>query len=247
MSKSIAVLGAGPGLGQAVAGRFAAEGYDVVVVARRREPLERIAEELHDRGRVHIICADLADPASVPALVDQVRAAVGVIDVLYYAPTPDGGFVPAADLTSEQAATFMPLTFYTLVELVHEFLPGMVERGGGAILTAQGASSTFGQPNRSGPGPAQAAQRNYLQSLHAELDDKGVHVGMLYVGAVIENSAFHTWISQDPTGAEAWGPTVHPDVLADLLWTMQLEGGEAEVQFPLPSAGAEAPVSRPTH
>jgi short-subunit dehydrogenase len=233
MSKSIAVLGAGPGLGQAVAGRFAAEGYDVVVVARRREPLERIAQELHGRGRVHIICADLADPAGVPALVDHVRAAVGEIDVLYYAPTPDGGFVPAADLTSEQAATFMPLTFYTLVELVHELLPGMVERGSGAILTAQGASSTLGQPNRSGPGPAQAAQRNYLQSLHAELDDKGVYVGMLYVGAIIENSAFHTWISQDPTGTEAWGPTVHPDVLADLLWTMQRDGGEAEVPFPL--------------
>lgn len=247
MSKSIAVLGAGPGLGRAVAGRFAAEGYNVVVVARRREPLDRLAHELGDSGRVHVMCADLADPAGVPGLAAQLRAAVGHLDVLYYAPTPDGGFVPAADLTSEQAATFMPLTFYTLVELVQQFLPGMVERGGGAILTAQGASSMLGQPNRSGPGPAQAAQRNYLQSLHAELADKGVYVGMLYLGAIIENSAFHSWISQDPTGAEAWGPTVHPDVLADLLWTMQRDGGEAEVQFPPPSTGAEDSAESSTH
>jgi hypothetical protein len=41
----------------------------------------------------------------------------------------------------------------------------------------------------SGPSPAQAAQRNYLQAVHAEVAEKGV--GMLYIGAAIKNSAFH--------------------------------------------------------
>ena len=86
----------------------------------------------------------------------------------------------------------MPLVFYSLVALVQEFLPHMLEQGDGAILTAQGASTVHGLPNMSGPGPAQAAQRNYLQSLHTEVADKGVYVGMLYVGAIIEDSAFHT-------------------------------------------------------
>lgn len=83
----------------------------------------------------------------------------------------------------------MPLIFYSLLPLVQEFLPHMLERGDGAILTAQGASTVVGLPNLGGPGPAQAAQRNYLQSRHAEVADRGVYVGMLYVGAVIENSA----------------------------------------------------------
>jgi short-subunit dehydrogenase len=246
MSKSIAVFGAGPGLGQAVARRYAAEGYDVVLVARRREALERLARDLPSTA-THRIVADLSDPAGVPALVAQVRAAVGPPDVLYYAPTPDAGFVPAAELTAEGAAAFMPLALYTFVELVRELLPDLLSRGGGAVLTVQGASSTHGQPHRSGPGPAQAAQRNYLQSLHGELVDKGVYVGMLYVGAIIENSAFHAWVSRDPAGADAWGPTVHPDVLADLLWRMHREGGEAEVRFPPPSTGAEDPAESSTH
>lgn len=72
----------------------------------------------------------------------------------------------------------MPLTFYSLLPLVREFLPHMLEQGDGAILTAQGASTVHGLRNMSGPGPAQAAQRNYLQSLRAEVADKGVYVGM---------------------------------------------------------------------
>ena len=50
MTKSIAVLGAGPGLGQAVAHRYAREGYAVAVVARRQEPLDRLAGQLTRDG-----------------------------------------------------------------------------------------------------------------------------------------------------------------------------------------------------
>lgn len=235
MSKSIAVFGAGPGLGQAVAHRYAGEGYDVVLVARRRDPLESLAKELAGgAGSVHVIDADLADTAAVPALAEQVRAQVGHLDVLYYAPTPDGGFVPAAELTARRARDYLPLAFYTLVDLVTEFLPGMLERGDGAVLTAQGASSLRGLPAMSGPGPAQAAQRNYLQSLHAEVADKGVYVGMLYVGAAIEHSAFHAEMERAKAAGEpVWEmPVVDPARLADLLWTMHAEREQAEVTYP---------------
>jgi short-subunit dehydrogenase len=234
MSKAIAVFGAGPGLGQAVARRYAGEGYEVVLVARRRERLERLAEDLAGAaGAVHVISADLSDAAAVPALAEQVRTRVGHLDALYYAPTPDGDFVPAADLTAALARDFMPLALYTLLDLVQQFLPGMLERGDGAILTAQGASTVRGQPNLSGPGPAQAAQRNYLQSLHAEVAGKGIYVGMLYIGAIIESSAFHTWTTTlDGGGARDWGPTVSPAQLADLLWNMHNAKGPAEASYP---------------
>ncbi len=233
MSRAIAVFGAGPGLGRAVARRYAADGYDVVLVARRPEPLERLADDLRGGGaRVHTLAADLSDPTAIPALAEQVRTGVGEIDVLYYAPTPDGGFLAAADLTASQAQGFMPLTFYSLLDLVGQFLPSMLLRGDGAVLTAQGASSVRGLPNLSGPGPAQAAQRNYLQSLHAEMQDKGIYVGALYVGAVIERSAFHTWTTTTEAGARDWGPTVDPDDLADLLWNLHDSKGPAEAGYP---------------
>jgi short-subunit dehydrogenase len=111
----------------------------------------------------------------------------------------------------------------------------MLEQGDGAVLTAQGASTVHGLPNMSGPGPAQAAQRNYLQSLHTEVADKGVYVGMLYVGAIIEDSAFHAWLQNaKATGAETrdWGPTVAPARLADLLRDMHTTKAEPEAIYP---------------
>ena len=238
MPKSIAVFGAGPGLGHAVARRYAQAGYDVVLVARRREPLELLARELtetHPSATTHVITADLSDTDAIPALAERIRAEVGHLNALYYAPTPEDGFFPAADLTPQRAQAFMPLVFYSMVALVQEFLPHMLEQGDGAILTAQGASTVHGLPNMSGPGPAQAAQRNYLQSLHAEVAGQGVYIGMLYVGAIIEDSAFHSWLQNaKATGAETrdWGPTVTPARLADLLWDMHNARADPEAIYP---------------
>lgn len=234
-AKSIAVFGAGPGLGQAIAHRYARDGYTVVLVARRSPPLEALAKDLASMGATpHIITADLADTDAVPALAEQIRARVGNLDAFYYAPTPEGGFIPAANFTAQQAKRFMPLTFYTLLALVQEFLPYMLEQGAGAILTAQGASSVRGLPNMSGPGPAQAAQRNYLQSLHVEVASKGVYVGMLYIGVAIEKSAFHTEMEEaKAAGQPVWEmPIVDSAHLADLLWNMHQAKKQAEAFYP---------------
>jgi short-subunit dehydrogenase len=235
MPKSIAVFGAGPGLGQAVARRYAQEGYDVVLVARRRQTLEVFAQELTGTGAsAHVITADLADTGAAPELAERVRAVTGEIDALYYAPTPDQGFVSAAELTPQRAQDFMPLVFYSLLALVQQFLPPMIEQHSGAILTAQGASTVHGLPHMSGPGPAQAAQRNYLQSLQTEVADKGVYIGMLYIGALIENSVFHAQTEEAKaagTGRD-WGPTVNPDYLADVLWEMHRTKSPTETKYP---------------
>ena len=84
------------------------------------------------------------------------------------------------------------------------------------------------------PSPAQAAQRNYLQALHAEVAGKGVYVGMLYIGAAIKNSAFHTEMEKaKAAGDPVWEmPTVDPEHLADLLWTMHGTKGQREAIYP---------------
>jgi short-subunit dehydrogenase len=235
VSRSIAVFGAGPGLGQAVARRYAREGYAVTLVGRRAEPLERLAQELTGAGATaHVITADLSDTGATARLAARIRAQPGQLDAFYYAPTPDTGFVSAADLTPEHAESFMPLIFYTMLALVQEFLPHMLEQGDGAILTAQGGSTVRGLPNMSGPSPAQAAQRNYLQALHAEVAEKGVYVGMLYIGAAITNSAFHTELEKARAAGEpVWEmPTVDPEHLAGLLWTMHSTKGQREAVYP---------------
>lgn len=235
MSKSIAVFGVGPGLGQAVAHRYAREGYAVVLVARRQEPLDLLAQDLTSAGATaHVITADLSNTGATPRLAAQIRAKAGHLDALYYAPTPDTGFVSAANLSPQHAQNVMPLIFYTMLALVQEFLPHMLAQGDGAILTAQGGSTVQGLPHMSGPSPAQAAQRNYLQALHAEVAEHGVYVGMLYIGAAIAHSAFHTAREAAlAAGDPVWEmPTVAPAHLADLLWIMHHTRGQAEAIYP---------------
>ena len=179
-------------------------------------------------------CWELWHAGATPRLAGQIRAKAGNPDAFYYAPTPDTGFVSAANLTPQHAQNFMPLIFYTMLALVQEFLPHMLEQGDGAISTAQGGSTVQGLPDMSGPSPAQAAQRNYLQALHAEVAGKGVYVGMLYIGAAIKNSAFHAEMENaEAAGDPVWEmPAVDPGHLAGLLWTMHGTKGQREVIYP---------------
>jgi short-subunit dehydrogenase len=204
-------------------------------VGRRFEPLDRLARDLTSAGATaHVITADLADTSATPRLAGQIRAQAGNPDAIYYAPAPATGFVSAASLTPQHASQFMPLIFYTMLALVQEFLPHMLKQGDGAILTAQGGSTVQGLPNMSGPSPAQAAQRNYLQALHAEVGGQGVYVGMLYIGAAIKNSAFHDELqAAKAAGNPVWDmPTVDPEHLASLLWTMHATTRQPEVIYP---------------
>ncbi len=231
---SIAVFGVGPGLGQAVAHRYAKQGWQVVLVARHTDRLDALAEELTDAGgTAHAIAADLAEPDAIPALAERIRATVGHLDAFYYGVSA-GGFVSATDLTPAHFRTFVPLGMDALISLVREFLPGMLAKGDGAILSAQGASGMRGIPHLSGPGPALAAQRNYLQSLQAEVTDRGVYIGRLYIGAAIVGSAWHA----EQEAARARGelayevPTVEPALLAETLWTMHTKRSESEAAHP---------------
>jgi short-subunit dehydrogenase len=233
MSKSIAVIGAGPGLGQAVAHRYGREGYAVAVVARRREPLDRLVEELAGAGvQAHAIAADVADLGAIPALAARLRATIGDPGVLYYGAAANG-FVPVLDLTPDLVRDLMTLGVQAPLALIRQFLPAMIDRGEGTILSAQGASALHGNPAIAG-GVTLAAQRNLLQALHAAVAGRGVYVGGLYIGAAIENTPFHARMeAARAAGAPVPGiPSVPPARLADLLWSMQHTSRPAEATYP---------------
>jgi short-subunit dehydrogenase len=233
MPPSIVVFGAGPGLGRAVARRYARAGYTVVLVARRQAWLKELAADLASNGATaHVCTADLSDTDAVPPLAGQIRGAVGDPDALYYGVSA-GGFIPVAALTPERARALMPLALYSLLALVQEFLPAMLERGDGAILSAQGASAVRGMPHIAG-GFALAAQRNYLQSLHAAVADRGIYVGGLYIGAAIKHTPFYEHRQAEMAAGTPVPdmPEVDPDDLADLLWTMHSTKSQPEAAYP---------------
>ncbi|HVY60297.1 MAG TPA: SDR family NAD(P)-dependent oxidoreductase, partial [Planctomycetota bacterium] len=81
----IAVLGSGPGLGAAIARRFAREGFAVALMARREEALRPIQAEIEGAGgRAIALAADATDPRSVHAAFARIREALGPADVLVY-------------------------------------------------------------------------------------------------------------------------------------------------------------------
>jgi short-subunit dehydrogenase len=234
--QSIAVFGAGPGVGRAVAHRYGRAGYDVVLVARRQARLDQFAGELAAHGiTAHVVTADLSETDHVPALAERIRAKVGDPTAVYYGPTAaDPEFTAAVDLRSEQLRDLMPITLHTLLALVREFLPAMLERGDGAILSAQGAAAVQGRPHMSGWPPLLAAQRNYLQSLAAEVADQGVYVGMLYIGARILGTAFEARFQAAAAAGQPMPdmPAADPAELAELLWTMHTDRKPREMVVP---------------
>lgn len=224
VSKSLVVFGAGPALGRAVAHRYAREGYSTALVARRAQPLKELAGELTSMGGIaYPIAFDLSDTDAVPRLAEQIRHDIGDPDTIYYGPSGRGASPAPSALIPGDLQPFMGIALYTLVALVHEFLPSMIEQSKGAVLVATGASAIQGTPGFSVAGPALAAQRNYLQSLELEMNGRGVYVGRLYIGATIRHSAWHARLeAEEKAGrpARARGPLVDPAQLADLLWSM---------------------------
>ncbi|MCZ9343039.1 SDR family NAD(P)-dependent oxidoreductase, partial [Streptomyces sp. TRM76130] len=86
---TIAIVGAGPQLGRSIGRRFAAEGFDVALLARNRTRLQAVADDLADTGvRVEVFPADVTDRPALHAALTAAEERLGPIDVLEYSPAP---------------------------------------------------------------------------------------------------------------------------------------------------------------
>lgn len=235
MSKVIALFGAGSGLGTAVARRFGQEGYSVALVARRRGPLDALASTLRSEGiKTTVFPADLSHPDAVADLISEIRHKLGHIDGVCYSPATTEAFLPASEMTVTMMRERTELLFHGLVAVVNEVLPEMRKRGSGAILAGFGGTAALGLPYMSGPAPAQAAARNYLFSLHGEVADLGIHVGIVTISGVITGSGYHHTIvaEEHDAPADLSIPIVEAADLANQLWQTANGLGKLEVAFP---------------
>jgi short-subunit dehydrogenase len=149
-------------------------------------------------------------------------------------PVSTNSFVPATELTADVMQSFLNLHLLTPIEIVRQVLPSMIEKRHGAILMTLGSSAVHPSSFMTGVGPAMAAVRNYVRSLHGEVADKGIYVGTLLVGALILGSAWHRQLSSGESGVPAGVASVDPDLLASVLWDMFSRRDRIEAMLPVP-------------
>lgn len=184
------ITGASAGIGTELARVFAAEGYDLVLTARRRERLDLLAREVEKRHgvRVHVLAEDLADPAA-PQRIERTLTAQGIrVDVL----VNNAGYglgAPFTRTTWPQQADFLEVLLRSVVQMTHLFLPGMVERGWGRILNVSSVAAYA--PERPGDlyAPVKTFVVRFSKSVAREVSGAGVHVTALCPGFTY--SEFH--------------------------------------------------------
>jgi short-subunit dehydrogenase len=189
------VTGASSGIGAAFARKLGQEGFDLIVVARRRERLEALAKELHrDAGvAVEVVAADLTDS-------DQLRQLEGLVaegdalDLLVNN-AGFGGYMPFVELDPDIAEALIRVHVLGLTRLTRAALPRMVETGRGAIINVASLLAFTGSmpprplPHRATYASAKAFMVTFTQALANELDQTGVRLQVLCPGLV--RTEFH--------------------------------------------------------
>jgi NADP-dependent 3-hydroxy acid dehydrogenase YdfG len=193
MPSSIVIVGAGPNLGAAVARRFGREGLAVGLVARNDEKLAALAAELGADGitAAHA-AADIRDAAALSTAIASLAERLGPIEVLEYSPLPAPQFMkPILETSVDDVRGPLEFSVLGAVAAVTTVVGPMVDRGSGTILFTTGGAAINPYPARAGVGISFAAEVAYARMLHAELADRGIHVGHTAIAGRIAPGADH--------------------------------------------------------
>lgn len=208
---TIAIVGAGPGLGLSIAKTFGANGFSVALLSRTQEKLDALATELNEAGiEAAGFAADVTDPASITAAFDLVEGRFGAVDVLEYSPAPHAPAPGASNPGPLEAsrANIQPQIDYYLyggIAATDQVLPAMIERDSGTILYTTGGTS---KDPLAGPAEfttttiGSGALRSYALKLHQATESTGVYVAHIPIFA---------WIGSG-------GPETQPETIARHYW-----------------------------
>ena len=191
------VLGAGAGIGQAVARKFAAEGFHACMVRRGSGPNRLMSDDgnmedgvvksIRDAGGdASAVFADATKPAAIAALVARLEAEIGPIEVAVY------------NVGAQFGNRSLEKTSYRIFELgfsmgslgafamAKECAPFMLARGRGTLLFTGSTAGYRGNPFQHAHTAAMGARRNLCQSLNAELGPQGIHVAHINVDGMVD-------------------------------------------------------------
>ena len=198
MKRTVLITGASSGIGEAFADVFAAEGFDLVLVARREDRLRQVAERIHRQHgvRAEVIVSDLSVPAAARTICDAIEARGLTVDVL----VNNAGYgVPGQFLASpwERHQAMLQVMVTSLAELTYRLLPGMIARGYGRVINVASLAGLVPAPaGHTLYAASKALVVRFSEALSHEVRSQGVHVTAICPG--FTRSEFH-----DVTGTRA--------------------------------------------
>jgi len=207
----IAIIGAGPGLGGAVARRFGREGFSVALISRNREKLDGMVAELAEADvTAAAFTADVRVPAELEDALARAAAELGPITALQYSPLPSRDYLkPVLDLTPELALEALQFSALGLIHSVRAVLPAMREAGEGSVILINGGTSVKARAGFAGTSVAFPAESAYGEMLHDALAEEGIRVAQLVIPGGIPQLDL-------PNGI---------DDVADRIWSLHAEAG----------------------
>ena len=187
-SDTVLITGASSGIGEALAMKFAEDGYNLVVVARSEDKLQALARQLESKtaGRVWVEAADLSHRGSAKKLAATIDKQGIEVDVLVNCAgvLEHGRFV---DLGSSTQQNMIDLNVSGLTSMLNHFLPPMVTRGKGRVLNVASIAAFQPVPSLAAYAATKAYVLSLTESLVEELSGTGVSITALCPGVTATN------------------------------------------------------------
>jgi hypothetical protein len=183
MGKTAVITGATSGFGAAFARRLAQDGYNLVITGRKKEIIQKLADEITGKNKVKVdlIIAELSNDTDIQRVLEYIKKKDDVEILINNAGQSgyDQHFEDVNIIEHEKLVKVQNIVPMRLISLV---LPGMIKRHNGAIINVASMASFLPMPGFSVYCGVKGFLRLYTESLHFELMDKGIKVQALCPG-----------------------------------------------------------------
>jgi uncharacterized protein len=179
VAETALITGASSGIGEEFARQLAERGYDLILVARREDRLKELAEDLPTKATA-IACDLVTEADKLPAKVKRRRLQVDLL-------VNNAGFGLRGhflDLPPKREAEMVRVNSEAVVTLTHAFLPGMVERGRGGVITVASTAGMQPLPYEITYGASKAFAISFMEALWMEMRGTGVKCLVVNPGPV---------------------------------------------------------------
>ncbi|MFF0078791.1 SDR family NAD(P)-dependent oxidoreductase [Streptomyces canus] len=221
---SIAIIGAGPQMGMAIARTFGSQGLDVALISRNRAKLDGLVAMLTAEGiTAAAFPADVLDHDALSRAIKDAAARFGGIDVLEYSPLAVESTVLASPAESDPSHIQheIEVQLYGAMAATKAVLPAMREAGTGTLLYTTGAGSLDPLPMVGNVNAAAAALRNWVVNLHKELDGTGIQAAHVAIDVALDGSSI------DPNLKAA-----APEAVSSVYWELHTtKRDQAEIVY----------------